>query len=173
MPWRHRSYVNEQLLSTLRSDNTCGRNICPLAFLKTLQSDDSGSEAWLPDGYSQIFRSYVLGPSNFWTMAPLRYAAKFDPFLSLDCAPTPSTLAQSKERKGSNFAIWQPFRQEHRSAAWAGTRVPRAGRLHRLRHDGTHRNLPGRQGQPGRRCSNQYWLERVQLVRLVPDLGFL
>ena len=42
-------------------------------------------------------------------MAPLRYAAKFDPFLpSLDCAPTPSTLAQSKERKGSNFAIWQP-----------------------------------------------------------------
>ena len=41
-------------------------------------------------------------------MALLRYAAKFDPFLSLDCAPTPSTLAQSKERKGSNFAIWQP-----------------------------------------------------------------
>ena len=40
-------------------------------------------------------------------MAPLRYAAKFDPFLSLDCTPTPSTLAQSKERKGSNFAIWQ------------------------------------------------------------------
>ena len=29
--------------------------------------------------------------------------AKFDPFLSF-CAPTPSTLAQSKERKGSNFA---------------------------------------------------------------------
>ena len=46
--------------------------------------------------------------SGFWTMAPLRYAAKFDLFLSLDCAPTPSTLAQSKERQGSNFAIWQP-----------------------------------------------------------------
>ena len=44
-------------------------------------------------------------------MAPLRYAAKLDPFLSLDCAPTPSTLAQSKERKGSNFAIWQPCLQ--------------------------------------------------------------
>ena len=28
--------------------------------------------------------------------------AKFDPFLSL--RPTPSTLAQSKERRGSNFA---------------------------------------------------------------------
>ena len=35
--------------------------------------------------------------------------AKFDPFLSLDFAPTPSTLAQSKERKGSNFAICQPL----------------------------------------------------------------
>ena len=44
-------------------------------------------------------------------MAPLRYAAKFDPFFSLDCAPTPSTLAQSKERKGSNFAIWQPWQK--------------------------------------------------------------
>ena len=52
----------------------------------------------------------MFGPLGFWTMAPLRCAAKFDPFLSLDCAPTPSTLAQSKERKGSNFAIWQPCR---------------------------------------------------------------
>ena len=41
-------------------------------------------------------------------MAPLRCAAKFDPLLSLDCASTHSPLAQSKERKGSNFAIWQP-----------------------------------------------------------------
>ena len=67
-----------------------------------------GERAWLPYGYSQIFRSYVFGPSGFWPMAPLCYAAKFDPFLSLDFAPTPSTLAQSKERKGSNVAIWQP-----------------------------------------------------------------
>ena len=50
----------------------------------------------------------MFGPSGFWTMAPLRYAAKFDPFLSLDCAPT---LNQSKERKGSNFVIWQPCDQ--------------------------------------------------------------
>ena len=34
-------------------------------------------QAWLPDGYSQIIRSYVFGPSGFWTMAPLPYAAKF------------------------------------------------------------------------------------------------
>ena len=33
-------------------------------------------------------------------MAPLRYAAKL--------RTPPSTLVQSKERKGSNFAIWQP-----------------------------------------------------------------
>ena len=72
------------------------------------------------DGYSQFFRSNVFGPSGFWTMAPLRYTGKFDPFLSLDCAPTPSTLVQSKERKGSNFAIWQPclWLWENRSHLW-------------------------------------------------------
>ena len=59
-----------------------------------------------------FLESCVFGPSGFWTMAPLRYAVKFDPLLSLDCAPTPSTLAQSKERKGSNFAIWQPWEEE-------------------------------------------------------------
>ena len=41
------------------------------------------TDTWLPDGYSQIFRSYVIVPSGFWTMAPLRYAVKCDPFLSL------------------------------------------------------------------------------------------
>ena len=41
-------------------------------------------------------------------MAPLRFAAKLDPFLSLDCARVEGVGAQSKERKGSNFAIWQP-----------------------------------------------------------------
>ena len=55
----------------------------------------------------------MFGSSGFRTMAPPRYAAKFDPFLSLDCAPTPSTLAQSKERKGSNFAIWHPCHKAH------------------------------------------------------------
>ena len=51
-----------------------------------------------------FLESYVFGPSGFWTMAPLRYAAKFDPFLSLDCARVEGGGA----RKGSNFAIWQP-----------------------------------------------------------------
>ena len=43
-------------------------------------------DPWLPDGYSRIFRSYVFGPSGFWTMAPLHCAAIIDPFLSLNCA---------------------------------------------------------------------------------------
>ena len=58
----------------------------------------SRSRARLSDGDSQILRLYVFGHSGFWTMAPLCYAVKFDPFHSLDCA---------KERKESNFAIWQ------------------------------------------------------------------
>ena len=33
--------------------------------------------------------------------------AKFDPFLSSDCARVEGVGTQSKERKGSNFAIWQ------------------------------------------------------------------
>ena len=37
------------------------------------------------------------------TMAPLRYAAKFDLFLSLDCAGVEGMRAH-----GSNLAIWQP-----------------------------------------------------------------
>ena len=40
----------------------------------------------MPDGYSQILRPFVFGPSGFRTMAPIRCAAKFDPFLSLDRA---------------------------------------------------------------------------------------
>ena len=76
--------------------------------------------------------------SAWKTMAPLRCAAKFDPFLSLDCAPTPSTLAQSKERKGSNFAIWQHwlcplcnfFRWNH--MAWDDERLKRDSPRHIL-----------------------------------------
>ena len=62
--------------------------------------DGSDGEAWLPDGNSQIFRSHVLGPSGFWTMAPLRYAAKFDPFLSLDCAPRPPPWRNTRKGRG-------------------------------------------------------------------------
>ena len=50
-------------------------------------------------------------------MAPLHYASKFNPFLSLECAPCPppwrNPSFESKERKGSNFAIWQHCFQTH------------------------------------------------------------
>ena len=63
-------------------------------------------------------------------MAPLRYAAKFDPFLSLDCAPTPSTPAQSKERKGSNFAIWQSCDSYGRKKSDIGLNSMRKPKIH-------------------------------------------
>ena len=75
---------------------------------------------------------YVFGPSGFWAMAPLCYAAKLDPILSLDCVPTPSTLAQSKKRKGSNFATWQPCLQVRPAArARPGTRGATGNRASR------------------------------------------
>ena len=51
---------------------------------------------------ARFLESYAFGPLGFWTMAPLRCDAKFDPFLSLDCARVEGVGAQSK------FAIWQP-----------------------------------------------------------------
>ena len=67
--------------------------------VETGQGLREGVRAWLPDGYSRILRSYVFGPSGFWTMAPLRYAAKFDP---LD-PPTPSTLSAIQGKEGTKF----------------------------------------------------------------------
>ena len=63
----------------------------------------------------------MFSPSSFWTMAPLRYTAKFDPFLSLDCARVEGVGAQSKshspEARGAKhircknlaMTIWQPY----------------------------------------------------------------
>ena len=39
-----------------------------------------------------------------WSFGQGCQMAKFDPFLSLDCARVEGVGAQSKERKGSNFA---------------------------------------------------------------------
>ena len=53
-----------------------GDRLAPLLLLILLPHADTHGTlvawAWLPDGYSQIFRSYVLGPLGFWIMAPLR-----------------------------------------------------------------------------------------------------
>ena len=65
------------------------------------------ASARLPDGCSLILRSYVIGPK-----APNRNAAKFDRFLALDCAGVEGMGAHSKERKGQNFAIGQPWASE-------------------------------------------------------------
>ena len=55
-----------------------------------------------------------LALQAWWTMAPLRYTAKFDPFLPLHCAGV-----ESGGRKESNFAIQQPWigRWERRKGA--------------------------------------------------------
>ena len=58
---------------------------------------------WLPDDYGRIFRLYVFGPLGFWTMAPLRCAAKFDPFLSLDCAPPALHPGAIQGKEGIKF----------------------------------------------------------------------
>ena len=60
----------------------------------------------VPNGYSQIFRSYAIDPSGFWTMALLRYTAKFNPFLSLDCTPSPPhTPSWRNPRKGRDHIL--------------------------------------------------------------------
>ena len=45
-------------------------------------------KAWLPDGMavSNFLDCICLALWDFWTMAPLRFVPKIDPFLSLDCA---------------------------------------------------------------------------------------
>ena len=52
---------------------------------------------WLPDGYSWIFRSYVFGPSGFWTMAPLRCKILSLPFLGLRQGGGRGATIQGKE----------------------------------------------------------------------------
>ena len=96
------SLIPTKLMTTLRYERLILRR-------NRGTSQKYSSEHGCQIAIARFLESYVFGPSGFWTMAPLRYAAKFDPFLSLDCAPMPSTLAQSKERTGSNFAIWQPW----------------------------------------------------------------
>ena len=40
-------------------------------FTNTSVADLGQLKAWVPDRYSQIFRSYVFDPSGFWTIAQL------------------------------------------------------------------------------------------------------
>ena len=114
------------------------RRTGPNQLVEEQRDSDSGAKTKLVREHgcqmaiAGFLESYVLGPTGFWTMAPLRYATKFDPFLSLDCAPTPSTLAQSKERKESNFAIWQPCAGVAHAQGEAAVPVPLPGLPERL-----------------------------------------
>ena len=61
--------------------------------------------AWSMDSVCfRALREGGLTPSFFTASAHGCQMAKFDPFLSLDCARVEGVGAQSKERKGSNFA---------------------------------------------------------------------
>ena len=46
-----------------------------------------------------FLKSYTFGPLGFWTMALLRYTAKFD-FLSLNCAPCPPPWRNPRKERG-------------------------------------------------------------------------
>ena len=50
------------------------------------RSSEGGREIypWLPDGYSRILDRNCVALRAWKTMAPLRYAANFDPLLSLE-----------------------------------------------------------------------------------------
>ena len=109
-------------------------------------------EPRLPDGYSQIFRSNVFWPSGLLDYCSATLCCKILslPFLGL-CPHTSSTLGQSKERKRSNFAIWQH---------WCGTLAPR-----------TH--------SPGSRRGVDWpfppfydALSLLSAVKLIPGVGF-
>ena len=86
--------------------------------------------AWLPDGYSQIFRSYVIGPSGFWTMATLQNLIPSFPWI----AP-PHPPPWHNPRKGrdqilpSGNLVWQQVvRPEGHEGGRRGRREDSAGR---------------------------------------------
>ena len=59
-----------------------------------------------------FFRLYAFGPSGFWTMAPLRYAAKFNTFLSLDCAPHALHPGAIQGKEGIKFCHLAKLRSD-------------------------------------------------------------
>ena len=98
------SVVDSLLKGPLKSPRESAAVWCQMLSLKP----------WLPDGYSQIFRSYVFGPSGFWTMAPLRYATL------QNLIPSFPWIAPGWRAWGHNFAIWQPCLKPawHREFGW-------------------------------------------------------
>ena len=72
--------------------------VVPKLSIQGLCKSHSGPESrWL------LADLYVFGPSGCWTIAPLHYAAKFDPFLSLDCAPHALHPSAIQGKEGIKF----------------------------------------------------------------------
>ena len=73
-----------------------------LALAALSAEGDHQKQAWLPDGYCRIFRIVCVWP---FALLDYGYTAKFDPFLSLDCARVEG--GGRNPRKGSD-QILQP-----------------------------------------------------------------
>ena len=97
----------------------------------------------------------------------------------------PSTLAQSKERKGSNFAIWQPLTQADdsspvyvRGEIRGLDSVPHAFHIHEIGNTDGECNLTkfGYNSirivclQSGALILSEYWKVTVGLCDLLPNL---
>ena len=76
-------------------------------------------------------------------MAPLRWAAKFDPFLSFNCARVEGVGPQSKERKGSNFCHLATLAQ-----VFLSTQDDRIQWIHSHHLPHTENAVVGRRGFP-------------------------
>ena len=100
---------------------------------------------WWPDGSSQINRSSVFGPLGFWTMAPLRYVAKFDPFLSLDCAGVEGMAArkfchlETLSAPGSGMEFQMRSRQQGRRRNTKREGDALLAKARKVRHNSTFR----------------------------------
>ena len=100
-PFKSHKFSKSLLAWTKRPENGCRRT----------EEEEGRKKARLPYGYHRILRIVCVWPFGLldYGSATLRCKIWSLPFLGLH--PTPSTLAQSKERKGSNFAIWQPWKK--------------------------------------------------------------
>ena len=87
---------------------------------------------------ARILESYLFGPYGFWTMALPRYAARFDPFLSLDCAPRPPPW--HNPRKGRDQILPSGNTEQGSAAAKAGGGVRGGGRAQPPQAPGTQFN---------------------------------
>ena len=77
---RRRTYAPGTTLTSGRVA-TCPRGSTTCASSRRTSTSSSSTRHGCQMAIARFLESYVLGPSGFWTMALLRCAAKFDPFL--------------------------------------------------------------------------------------------